>query len=145
MKLGFILFIGVFTNLLLASIFPYQLLPADDAAELIGGDTYGYDFSGSDYFGENQKTATSNTVSELENQEGAAGLLATSQSESSILESVSFFDGLFDALKKAGTYVALIIPFSSVLFVLPGAIGLVFGGIYSVVVIYAIVRFIRGA
>jgi hypothetical protein len=145
MKLGFILFIGVFTNLLLASIFPYQLLPADDAALMVGGDIYGYDFSGSDYFGENQQGAVQSTMNELQSEESTAGLLATSQKESGILESVSFFDGLFDALAKAGTYIALVIPFSSVLFVLPGALGLILGGIYSLVTIYAIIRFIRGA
>lgn len=144
MRLGFIFFIGVFANLMLAGIFPYQLLPNDDAANLVGDDVYNYDLGGSGYFGSDEKTATSDLYSNLQDTSSTGDLLATSQQESNILESVSFFDGLFDGLSKIGTYLSLLIPFSTVLFLLPGGLGLVLGGLYSAITIFGIIRFIRG-
>ena len=130
---------------MLASIFPYQLLPTDDAAALVGDDVINYDLSGSGYFGTDEKSSTTSLYNTLQDNSKTGDLLATNQQESNILESVSFFDGLFDALSKLGTYISLIIPFSTVLFLLPGALGLVLGGAYSVVVVYGVVRLIRGA
>jgi hypothetical protein len=144
MRLGFIFFLGVFVNLLLASIFPTVLLPADTANSLIGTDTYLYNVEGSP-FGSNQKTSTSGLVTTLQDESSSTELLQTNQQESNFIESISFFDGLFDSLAKAGKYLSLIIPFASVLFLLPGALGLILGGLYSAVLFYAIIRFIRGA
>lgn len=145
MRLGFIFFIGVFTNLMLAGIFPHQLLPADDAASLVGDDVYNYDLGNNIYFGTNEKNATTELYQTLQDKEQTGTLLATSQQESNFLESISFFDGLFDGLSKIATYISLIIPFSTVLFLLPGALGLVLGGLYSAISVYGIIRFIRGA
>lgn len=144
MRLGFIFFLGVFVNLLLATIFPYQLLPEDTANRLMGEDTYLYNYDGIS-FGTNSEDSISDLYSTLENDGAGTELLATSQQESNFLESISFFDGLFDALSKAATYISLIFPFSTILFLLPGAFGVMFGGLYMVVLIYAIIRFIRGA
>ena len=145
MRLGFIFFIGIFTNLMLAGIFPYQLLPETDANNLVGDDVYNYDLGNSGYFGTDEKTATTELYTTLQDNSATGDLLATSQQESNVLETISFFDGLFDGLSKIATYVSLIIPFSTVLFLLPGALGLVLGGLYTAVSIYGIIRFIRGA
>jgi len=145
MRLEFILFVGIFTNLLLASIFPYQLLPETTAAALIGDDTYGYDLNNNGYFGTKQKKDASSLYNAVSNESAVNTLTQASTTEVSFLDSISnFFDGLFDALTKAAVYISLIIPFATVLFLLPGALGLVFGGIYMTMVIIAIVRFIRG-
>ncbi len=145
MRLEFILFVGIFTNLLLASIFPYQLLPTDTAAALVGDDTYGYDLTNNGYFGTKEKAQTTSLYNSVTDQESVNTLTQATTTEVSFLESISnFFDGLFDALGKAAIYISLIIPFATVLFLLPGAMGLVFGGIYMTMVIVAIVRFIRG-
>jgi hypothetical protein len=131
-------------NLMLASIFPYQLLPVDDAANLVGDDVYNYDLDQNGYFNTDEKQASSKLYSTLNDPVATGDLLATSQQESNVLESVSFFDGLFDALRKISIYISLIIPFSTVLFLLPGALGVVIGGLYMGITVYAIARFIRG-
>jgi len=144
MRLGFIFFIGVFTNLILASIFPYQMLPVDTANTLAGNDSYAYDFENSEFLTTNVKSSSNDLYTTIDDEEGTADLLATNQQESNFIESVSFFDGLTDALSKIGKYISLILPFGAVLLLLPGAIGIVFGGIYTAVIVFAIVRFIRG-
>ena len=144
MRLGYIFFLGVFVNLLLASIFPSLLLPESTAQSLIGDDVYLYNFNNAS-FGTNNQQAVGSLYNTLQNDSAGTELLATSQQESNFLESISFFDGLFDALTKGATYLSLIFPFSTLLFLLPGALGIMFGGLYVAVLIYAIIRFIRGA
>jgi len=144
MRLGFIFFLGIFVNLLLASVFPTVLLPEDTATRLIGEDDYEYNYTEISFGSDSEQSAT-DLYNTLQNDSAGTDLLQTSQQESNFLESISFFDGLFDALRKIGSYVSLLFPFATVLFLLPGALGLIFGGLYMAVLVYAIIRFIRGA
>lgn len=145
MRLGFIFFIGLFSNLLLATIFPYQVLPESMAADLVGNDVYNYQQDNNDYFNSNLKDSTGQLYANVEDTTQTSNLLGTNQQESNFIESVSFFDGLTDALSKIGKYISLILPFSTVISLLPGAIGFIFGALYSGVIVYGIARFIRGA
>ena len=89
--------------------------------------------------GVSQYETISNTqqIESLSNTEG--GLV------SGITEAIgSFFDGLLDGLQKLALYLSFIIPFSTILFALPGALGLILGTMYSVAMAMAIIRFIRG-
>lgn len=144
MKLGFIFFIGIFANILLASIFPYQLLPGDVASDLVGDDVFPYQFGDSEYLGGDTKDSSSTLYTTMQDNSQTNNLLSTNQQETSIIESVSFFDGLKDALDKITTYISLILPFGTLLGLLPGAIGLILQILYTGVVVYAIGRFIRG-
>lgn len=144
MRLGFIFFIGIFANILLASIFPYQLLPESLASDLVGDDVYPYQFGDSEYFGGDTRDSSSTLYTTIQDDQETNELLSTNQQETNIIESVSFFDGLKDSLDKLTAYISLILPFGTVLGLLPGAIGLILKVIYIGVAIYAIGRFIRG-
>lgn len=144
MRLGFIFFIGIFANILLASIFPYQLLPPSMASDLVGDDVFPYQFGNSEYFGGDAQDASSTLYTTVQDNSRTSELLSTNQQETNVIESVSFFDGLKDALDKIGVYVALILPFGTILGLLPGAIGLIMKALYLGIVTYGIARFIRG-
>ena len=145
MRIEFIMFFGVIVNIFLAMTFPNALLPSDTASNLIGDDYYNYSTSNNGIFGSKQKSEVTSLVNTISDEEATNDLTQAQTTEVSFLDSISnFFDGLFDSLGKIAIYFSLLIPFSSVLFLLPGAIGFIFGGIYSIIVIIAIIRFIRG-
>lgn len=138
--------VGIFVNMMLVSIFPYQFLSAEDASALIGADELGYNFDGNGYFtekhseavGEYQTLSQDEQLNELTDTEG--GIVAGA------LEAISsFFDGLLDGITKIKQYLAFIIPFAAMFFLLPGAFGIIFGTMYSVLMAYSIIRWIRGA
>lgn len=143
MRLEFIFFIGIMSNLLLAMVFPYQLLPTSDANALVGDDYQGYTFS-DDTFGSDIKGSTSNLVTTIGNNQNTESLTESQSAEVSILDGVGgFFDGLFDGLNKIRIYFSLLLPFSAVLGLLPGAIGYVFSLLYQLIAVVAILIFIR--
>lgn len=144
MKLGFLLIVGVFFNMMMFSIFPYAFL--GDDPEILQGESLGYKFQDSEYFNDKYTESVNNyqnlsndqTLNELSSNEG--GLV------SGVLDGVSsFFDGLLDSLDKIKQYLSFIIPFATLFFILPGALGQILGTLYSVSVAYAVIRFIRGA
>lgn len=143
MRLEFIFFLGIMSNLLLAMVFPYQLLPLDDAQALVGDDYQGYTFS-DDTFGSDIKGSTSNLVNTIGDDGTTESLTESESAEVSFIDGVGgFFDGLFDALNKVRVYFSLLLPFSAVIGLLPGAIGYVLSLLYSLVGIVAIIMFIR--
>ena len=143
MKLELLFFIGVFCNILLAMIFPYQLLPQSTAESLIESSEIGYTID-DNIFGSDAKTSTSDLYDELRDEKAIEGLTNAETTEVSILDSISnFFDGLFDGLAKIKTYFLLLLPFGAVLGLLPGAIGLMFQLLYMALAVFSIIMFIR--
>lgn len=148
MKLEFFIILGVFCNLMLASIFPFQLLDTTTATALVGDQEINYDFSGSGFFDDNLKNTNSEFDSNMRNTEDTGDMLSTSNSTfTNVLTGgdFGFFDGIVDSLTKLKTLVSMIIPFASMFFLLPGALGLIIGSLYTAGLIFAIIRFIRGA
>lgn len=143
MKLGAIMIIGVFFNMMMLSVFPTLFLGEDPA--ILEGDTLGYDFTGNGIITSEYVDGVS-TYQSLGNTEQLEGLTSTEGGiVSGITEGIgSFFDGLLDGLQKLGLYLSFIIPFSTVFFALPGALGLIIGTLYSVMLAFSIIRFIRG-
>jgi len=141
MRLQLIFFIGIFTNLLLAMAFPYDLLPVDDAERLTDGINPA---SINTDFGTNAQTSTTDLVDTLQDNDATSALATGDSTEISFLDSISnFFDGLFDALSKIAIYFRLLLPFGAVIGLLPGAIGFVLSLLYSAIAVYAIIQFIR--
>jgi len=96
MKLGFLLITGVFFNMFMGVIFPFQLLDTQTASSLLGGDTLGYDFGNNPYFGDNYKQSIQN----YRDNTNADKLQALSNTDTGLISSSlqaisSFFDGLF--------------------------------------------------
>lgn len=143
MKLGAIMIIGVFFNMMMLSVFPTLFLGEDTS--ILEGDTLGYDFTGNGIITSEYVDGVS-TYKSLGNTEQLESLTSTKSGIiSGIIEGISsFFDGLLDGLKKVTLYVSFIIPFSTVFFALPGALGLIIGTLYSVTLAFSIIRFIRG-
>lgn len=144
MRLGFILVTGIFFNLFMAVIFPFQLLDTTTANALMGSDIIGYDFNNNSYFGDDYK----NYISDFEESNTKDNLesLTNLEQSSTVLSAIgNFFDGLTDALSKAKTLFTFMIPFSTIFFLTPGAFGLILGYLYTGIFTYAVVRFIRGA
>lgn len=143
MKIGAIMIIGVFFNMLMISVFPTLFL--GDNPEILEGDSLGYDFNNNgivtqEYVEGVQQYETITNTDQLESLSSTEGGLV-----SGITEALSsFFDGLLDGLKKLTLYLSFIIPFSTVLFALPGALGLIMGTMYSLAMAIAVIRFIRG-
>lgn len=135
--------IGVFFNMLMISVFPTLFL--GDNPEILEGDSLGYDFNNNgivtqEYVEGVQQYETITNTDQLESLSSTEGGLV-----SGITEALSsFFDGLLDGLKKLTLYLSFIIPFSTVLFALPGALGLIMGTMYSLAMAIAVIRFIRG-
>lgn len=142
MRLELIFFIGVFANIMLAMIFPFELLPQDDAIELVGSNTAPYTITNG--FGSEVKNSTSRLTNTLEDQSNKEALVTLDPTEVSLLDSISnFFDGLFEGLSKIKTYFMLLLTFGAVLGLLPGAIGFVLEMLYMAVATFAIIKFIR--
>ena len=143
MKLGFLLVTGMFFNLIMATIFPVQVLGLDLAISFLGEDyitstTNPYldssiSASTQDYISNTDKSDLENIAS---TEEGVV---------SNPISGISnFFDGLLDAMAKIGILVSFLVPFVTMFFLLPPGINIILGGMYSVVYLYAIIRFIRG-
>lgn len=142
MRLELIFFIGIFANILLAMIFPFELLPQEDAKQISGTNTAPYTINnGFNSELTNSTTALTNTLGDNSNKEALVTLDATSVS---ILDAVSnFFDGLFEGIKKIKTYFMLLLPFGAVLGLMPGAIGFMLQMLYMAIATFAIIKFIR--
>lgn len=143
MKIGALMIIGVFFNMMMLSIFPTVFLGENPS--ILEGEELGYNFDDNGII----TTEYNQAVGQYEvisNTEQLESLTSTEGGiVSGILEGVSsFFDGLLDGLSKLVLYLSFIIPFSTLLFALPGALGLVLGTLYSVLTAIAIIRFIRG-
>lgn len=143
MKIGAIMIIGVFFNMMMLSVFPTLFL--GENPNMLEGDTLGYDFKDNgiitqEYIdGVGQYEVITNTE-QLESLTDTQGGIV-----SGITEAVgSFFDGLLDGLQKLSVYLSFVIPFSTVFFALPSSLGLIIGTLYSTVLGIAIIRFIRG-
>jgi len=144
MRLGFLLVTGIFFNIFMAVIFPFQLLDTQTAIGLMGSDTIGYDFSDNPYLSEDFTKYYNDYDASVDKDK--LDTISEQQSSSTVLSTIgNFFDGLTDALSKIKSALAFIIPFSTIFFLLPGALGLILGYLYTGVFVYAVVRFIRGA
>lgn len=136
--------IGVFFNMLMISVFPTLFL--GENPDILEGDVLGYDFDDNGIVNQEYKDGVATYESITDTQQ----LESLSNSEGGVVSGVTdaiggFFDGLLDGLKKLTLYLSFIIPFSTVLFALPGAMGLVMGTMYSLAIAIAVIRFIRGA
>lgn len=148
MRLEFIVIVGIFFNLMLAGIFPYQLLDTTTANYLVGDQVMGYDFAGSSMFSSDLKNEVTQYGQDARDDTKTGDLTSTTDStfmNPAFDNSISYFNGIVDAMKKLKSILSLIIPFASLFFLLPGIMGLVIGGTYTGALIFAIIRFIRGA
>lgn len=143
MRLEFIFFIGIACNILLAMIFPYQFLPSTTAQNLISESDIGYIIN-DNTFGTNSKISTNNLYNTLNNDSQTRSLTEIESTEVSFFDTVSnFFDGLFDGLNKIKTYFLLLLPFGTIIGLLPGAIGEALKLLYIAIASFAIIKFIR--
>ena len=148
MNLGYIMVLGIFFNLMLGGIFPYQLLDDSTINQVIGEQKisdYYKDSSG--IFDSKTKEITGEYTSSLTNQDTTSGIISTTNSTfTNILADtpVSYFDAIVDSMKKIKTIISMLIPFASMFFLLPGFIGYIMGSIYTSVLIFATLKFIRG-
>lgn len=137
--------VGIFVNMFLVAIFPYQFLDTTSANVLLGEDELGYNFNGNSYFTQKHGEAVE-TYTDLSDDSQLNSLSDTDAGVSGgeTITNSNFFDGLFSALTKIKSYLAFIIPFASMFFLLPGAFGLIFGTLYSMGMAFAFLRWIRG-
>ena len=101
MRLELIFFIGIFANLLLAMIFPNVLLPADDAANLIGNDTFNNHYNG-DMFGASGTTSASDLINQkvMKVEDSDYGLGYFSERKKHALNCEGFIKTAFGPNKK---------------------------------------------
>jgi len=148
MNLGYIMILGIFVNLMLGGIFPYQLLDEGTIAIVIGDQKINDYYKGSDsIFSDNSKDIVGSYTNELQNQETTTGIISTTNSTfTNILADtpVSYFDAIVDSMKKVKTIISMLIPFASMFFLIPGFIGYIMGSLYTSVLIYTILKYIRG-
>lgn len=146
MNLQYVIITGVFFNMLMAAIFPGQLLSPALQESLLGDDSLNYDFDGQNLFGEQYEDNIDTFYTDTRNEENLQDIYNAEDSvTTNPLETVSgFFDGLLDALTKAKAFLSFIVPFASLFYLLPGALGLIVGSLYASVFAIAVIRFIRG-
>jgi hypothetical protein len=142
MRLGAIIIIGYFFNIMLAVSFPYQF----GYTALLEGEEIGYTFEDDSIFPGEAKQGINENYETLTDSENIQALTDT---EGGIISSLvggvsALFDGLFDGIKKLGSYIAFLTPFGTIFLALPGALGVVMGLIYMVLIGYGIVTFIAG-
>jgi len=143
MKLEYIVLTGVFFNIMMSLIFPTVLMP-DEVQESLNVSQVEYDFSGQSILTNDNKDNIDNIYQTVSNEEELKALANAQASQTTIIGQIaSFFDSALDAIKKASQYFSFIIPFSKILFLLPGALGFFVGTMYSVVIAIAIIRLIR--
>lgn len=136
--------IGIFVNMMLVSIFPYQYLDQTEANLLISEGELQYNMDNNPYLSEKQSEAAAQ-YRDITNDDEMNKLTDTDGDiVSGAIDAISsFFDGALDAITKIKKYIAFIIPFSSMFFLLPGAFGLIMGTMYSMMFAFAIIRWIR--
>jgi len=150
MRLGFLIITGLFVDIMLSMIFPYQLLSTSSQNNVINGDNRVYNGDNIQYFSSNLKSGIGSYINTSQDQTRTGSLIDTSNNTNTnpitagVSSSLSYFDYVANAMEKIKVILSIIIPYASLFFLLPSALGYILGSLYTGALIYAVIRFIRG-
>ena len=146
MRFEYLTFIGLVCNLLAALMLPNLFLPelVRDNFDIESQSNYDFD---NDIVTTKQQENIGESYTYLSNSEKLQeDLISTDEGVvSSITSTLSaLFDPVFNALKKIGEFFSFVIPFGTLLFALPGALGFFAGFFWSFIFGLSFVNWIRG-